>query len=127
MTTQEHLTKIKQHCQELLAIAEKRTAGTWNHWPTHWAGGSDSFKYGDDNCPWINSDIKRDIVRVNPFGAYANQESMANAAFIASCAGAAEAGWRATIAAIEWLQTPGIWTDGVLSKSIIAAWPEELL
>lgn len=60
------------------------TPGPWNHRPTHWAGGSDSFKYGKENCPWINADGKSDIARVNPFGAYANAEDMANARAIAA-------------------------------------------
>lgn len=36
MNTQEHLERIKEKCHELLAIAEKRTQGTWF---TGWLGG----------------------------------------------------------------------------------------
>ena len=133
MNTKEHLEKIKAKCQELLATAEKRTPGEWAHWPTHWAGWSNSFQYGKENCPWINAESKSDIARVNPFGAYANDESMANAAFIAYCAGPAEAGWRVTIAAIETVEEaferlaiPAQLTYD-LRDTILAAWPEELL
>ena len=134
MNTKEHLEKIKTKCQELLAIAEKRTPGEWAHWPTHWAGGSMYVKYSKENCPWINAEGKSDIARVNPFGAYANDESMANAAFIAYCAGPAEAGWRATIAAIEAYQFESTCDSYIdqekaaeFMQQLIAAWPEELV
>jgi hypothetical protein len=67
--------------------------------------------------------------------------SQQNSEYIVSCAGPAEAGWRATIAAIDGLLR--IESDGVSAdpyeacdhpswsletiNAIIAAWPEELL
>ena len=135
MNTKEHLEKIKAKCQELLATAEKRTPGEWAHWPTHWAGWSNSFQYGKENCPWINAESKSDIARVNPFGAYANDESMANAAFIAYCAGPAEAGWRVTITQATFLLKMADRHHDIetckdlfdMQEQLVAAWPEELL
>jgi hypothetical protein len=108
MNTQKHLQRIKAKCQKLLAIAEKRTAGEWRVFPSY---------------------------RVNELSGLcvAEMESMTsderdrNADFIASCAGAAEAGWRATIAAIEILPALDRIESGRLADEIIAAWPEELL
>ena len=90
------LQKIRAKCQELLALAEKRTPGKWD------ADGE--LKYmGDDGI------------------------------FIAACAGPAEAGWRATIAAIDALNIchessdfddMNAWSG---LEAIIAAWPDELL
>lgn len=98
---QEKLQKIKARCEELLAIAEKRTAGKWD----------------DGNMrEW--------------FAVYTEPQ---DAAFIASCAGPAEAGWRATIATIDRLQlihgqldwgNDAAW-DAL--EEIVAAWPDELL
>jgi hypothetical protein len=104
MNTQEHLQKIKAKCQKLLAIAEKRTQGQWTQ--------DHLYVDTDDD----NNDLIKTAGNIN------------NAAFIASCAGAAEAGWRATIAAIEFAESmPGhIWRES-LEALIIAAWPEELL
>jgi len=139
MTQEEHLNRIVAKCRELLAGAEKRTPGKWSHWPTHWAGGGSSIKYGSENCPWINSDGKSDIARVNPTRIYTSHEPMANAAFIASCAGPAEAGWRSTIAKCEFIQSYRKIRFGYdgdcgatrlvdeLESHLTDAWPEELL
>jgi hypothetical protein len=59
----------------------------------------------------------------------------ANSDFISSCAGPAEAGWRATVIAIDALEngTGSLWTEETNSfaksviDSLIAAWPEEIL
>lgn len=120
MTQTEHLKLIRDRCVELLEIAEKRTAGVWRTFPSY---------------------------RVNELSGLcvAEMESMTsnerdcNAAFIASCAGAAEAGWLATIAAVDaFFKLDGVtygW-DGdcgaaciadALADSIISAWPIELL
>ena len=114
MTPQEHLQKIKNKCEQLLAIAAKRTPGRW--WEDHPSVFSDgnSFIYTDENTPKPDS------------------------TFIASCAGPAEAGWRATIAAIdsalhykERFQGTGDHCGQECARgsieSIIATWPEELL
>ena len=117
MTQQEHLKHIRARCVELLEIAEKRTPGLWI------AGG----KYD------------KDYVDVGDEAFCTMHQS--NAAFIASCAGAAEAGWRATIAAIDTLKPisesemcadeahgcdhPIEASEAI--NSIIASWPAELL
>jgi hypothetical protein len=103
MNTQEHLQKIKAKCQKLLAIAEKRTQGQWSQ-----------------DRLYVDTDDNNDLIKV--------EGNINNAAFIASCARSAEAGWRATIAAIEFAESmPGyIWPES-LEALIIAAWPRELL
>ena len=52
-----------------------------------------------------------------------------DADYIAACAGAAEAGWRATIATIEGLREMAIGDQYStnMTAAIIGAWPEELL
>jgi hypothetical protein len=104
MNTQEHLQKIKAKCQELLAIAEKRTQGQWSQ----------------DHL-YVDTDDNNNLIKA--------AGNINNAAFIASCAGAAEAGWRATIAFIDAI-LPFV-REGVvkpeLPNSILAAWPQELL
>ena len=77
MNTEQKLTKIREKCVELLAIAEKRTDGRW-----------ESFQN------WVT--IRALDVAKTFTG---NKEK--DAKFIASCAGPAEAGWKATIAAID--------------------------
>ena len=118
MSTQEHLNRIKAKCQELLAIAEKRTAGKWCKSKT---------------CVGIPA-VMQDCRAVALMGIRSNGDALdlrnfeCNAAFIASCAGAAEAGWRATIAAIEFAESmPGYMWRESLEALIIAAWPRELL
>lgn len=115
MTQTEHLQLIRARCVELLEIAEKRTAGLWD------AGGK-----------W-----DKDYVDVGDEAFCTMHRS--NATFIASCAGAAEAGWRATIAAVDaFFKMDGVtygW-DGdceatciadIMADSITSAWPIELL
>ncbi len=123
MTTQEHLEKIKAKCQSLLAIAEKRTPGMWQI----------------RKCPCGNS--KCSDTWPGPMkGVQGSGYHPSDAAFIASCAGSAEAGWRATIAAVDALQKLVRWNfqgwegdHGIIAEieaemeTIIAAWPEELL
>jgi hypothetical protein len=116
MTDTEHLQRIKAKCQELLAIAEKRTAGRW--------------KCGSDTVwDWDGNEKVADCDGWNPD-------------FIAACAGAAEAGWLSTIAAIDDclnvdsslpIYIQNITTEMMLTANarlvaaIIAAWPEEIL
>lgn len=79
MTTQEKLQRIKSRCQELLAIAEKRTQGKWK---------ARNFSVLLEESEYLS---------VLNNWTFASED----ASFIASCAGSAEAGWRATIAAIN--------------------------
>lgn len=78
----EHLKLIDAHLERLLAIAEKRTPGEW----------------------LINQTQPTTICCGNrePWPAYKNAEP--DAAFIASCSGNAEAGWRAARSAIAAFQ-----------------------
>lgn len=123
MTTTEHLQRIRARCVELLAIAEKRTPGEWKH--------------------RVNGVASASVLTLQPCGEWHKDASAVcygplseeNARFIAACAGAAEAGWRSTIAAIDGLlehigftieETDREHSQAVLA-SILAAWPEELL
>ena len=136
MTTTEHLNLIRAKCVELLAIAEKRTPGEWSvvdispsrHDVLKPSGGKiASIMRGFDGCHEYREAAKPD------------------ARFIAACAGAAEAGWRSTIAAIDGLLkvydfnkpmevlNPSVvmvasYTEADATlKEIIAAWPLEIL
>ena len=124
-TTIEHLQRIKSRCQELLTTAETRTPGRWHGEPGNdliyrgkWViAGAFDGEYVCKDCPIIPED-----------------EQHNNAAFIASCAGPAEAGWRATIAAVDGLlrvyarcdEPTSTYAEETLA-AIIAAWPEEVL
>jgi hypothetical protein len=115
MTTTEHLQRIKTKCEELLAIAEKRTPGEW-----------DAKPIDQRQTEFGLSANGKELVWTYPQEPY--WISKPNATFIASCAGPAEAGWRSTIAAIEAL--PAITYSEFRYRAeadIIAAWPEELL
>ena len=124
MTTAQldHLRLIDAHLERLLDIASKRTPGEWEV---------------DQAVTWDQSrGINPQIVQRN---AYLTAD---DAAFIASCAGNAEAGWRATRAAIAGLLTIAQYQlDGVIVadesflgrtakhtlESILAAFPLETL
>lgn len=84
MTTAQlnHLRRIDALLASLLSTAEKRSSGEW-HKECH----DNSFVHG---C----------AVGDKKHGLIASRLTQGNAAFIASCAGNAEAGWRATRAAI---------------------------
>jgi hypothetical protein len=114
VTTEDHLSAIVAECRRLLALSAKRTPGQWksklNHKP---------YK-----VVWINRDESYSTADLSP----------EDADYIAACAGRAEAGWRATIAAIEGLidmrsalpLNAGPGCNAMLSE-IIAAWPMETL
>lgn len=80
-TQLDHLRAIDAHLTALLDLAAKRTPGEWKIEP------------GNENELWGDSDYICDC--------FDNRQS--NTAFIASCAGNAEAGWRSTKAAIKGL------------------------
>ena len=131
MTTTEHLNAITAKCRELLAIAEKRTPGTWTT-----GKGNKTVREA------ANTGAYSFIARTHLAGGFCpreDSEKVTNAAFIAACAGSAEAGWRATIAAIEMAcemrahllaEFGDGWRCDFVDdkiKLILAAWPEELL
>jgi hypothetical protein len=125
MTTKEHLDKIVAKIDQLLELAEKRTQGKWY--------ASEFGPIATLEDPFANG------VWYIAYTSTECHEGNANKPFIAACAGPAEAGWRATKAAIEqatWLVE--IDSQGRISlqdqgathrmiQEIIAAWPEELL
>ncbi len=120
MTTQEHLQRIKATCQHLLAQAEKRTPGKWNnrHHRAEVLSQHDDLVACCDDLLSTPDDVFHACI---------------NGDFIASCAGPAEAGWRATIAAIDGLEKCHVaLPDGDDTawnglNAILSAWPEELL
>lgn len=141
MNTLKQLARIRARCVELLAGAENRTQGKWQecgrgHQPQGCSCGQVWSLEADAPVCTCNDrwgDGTEGTESWMEYGRLGETDQRANALFIASCAGAAEAGWRSTIVAIDGL---GI-HDPALGKcscntcaimhSIIAAWPEELL
>ena len=123
MTQQEHLNRIRARCVELLEIAKHRTPELWNP----------SFDTTGFPCVASVKDtrIATTTLSCSRFGVRQD-----DTAFIASCAGAAEAGWKATIVAIDSIfnppssQTTHNWIaiyEKETVERIIASWPAELL
>lgn len=121
MTTTQlsRLRAIDAHLAKLLDIAAKRTPGEW-----------ESLGIEHSNC-------LRLFAGNNYLGAIGNSDAeraaiQDDAAFIASCAGNAEAGWKATRAAIaqyELAKGDGEWLGYLqpVMESILAAFPLESL
>jgi hypothetical protein len=112
----EHLKLIDAHLERLLAIAEKRTPGDYVKLDTY-------------------VDSKDNHHGIADFCYCGEAENEDNASYFASCAGNAEAGWKATRAAIALLFAM---CDGAhsintviaaqkMGKSILAAFPLESL
>ena len=128
MTQTEHLQRIRARCVELLTIAEKRSRGEWG-WQIYDVGASEQ----EARVFLPSSDSSRQWQRTTL--ATTERHNVQDATFIASCAGNAEAGWRATIAAIDGLHRLINLGEGTVDydiacqtrDAIIAAWPEELL
>jgi hypothetical protein len=120
MTTTEKLNAIAAKCRANLALAEKRTPGEWKR-----AG--ELATHVTCYCSRNSGNMICDLPDTSP----ERDQYAPNAAFIAACAGAAEAGWLATIAVIEVVQTYSNqaspftvaehWTCEV-SRAILAAW-----
>lgn len=109
MTTTEHLDLIVKRCKELLAIAENRTQGKWD-------------KRDRDCEAYIFNGFHGRITPDLGNSTSAHDDAQ----FIAACPENAEAGWRATIAAIEWSQEIDFLENNMID-AILAAWPIELL
>ena len=90
----DHLRRIDAHLANLLAIAEKRTPGEWESRTGGGRGIVEHFVMREQDDVAICADC------LDP---ETSRPSVDNAAFIASCAGNAEAGWKATRAAIACL------------------------
>jgi hypothetical protein len=109
----EHLQRIRTKCEELLAVAEKRTPGEW-----------ETDIHAKSPCVFTE---EGDFLALDAHSS--------DATFIASCAGPAEAGWRSTIAAIDgFLKCEELFdrhyqvgTAEAALDDIIAAWPKEML
>ena len=114
MTTIKHLQKIKAECERLLALSEKRTQGKWNNY-YHRAEIRDRFGQKIAKCDQTDRDRNN---MCYPFS---------DGDYIAACAGAAEAGWRSTIAAIDCIEDMAEHIGNHQASLIIAAWPTELL
>ena len=133
MNTEEHLDMIVAFCERNLAIAEKRTQGEWALDPLG-LGTVGDVCTREDAGPIAQAQPRQPLGRGIP-----DTERTANAQFIATCAGASEAGWLATITTINGLRLiEGIrWGyDGdcgalLLSEltidAILAAYPIELI
>ena len=124
MNTQEKLEAIKAKCHELLALAEKRTQGKWEDDGT-----------GSLWTPWD---------KLSPEGYEGEHITLGkfkpeDLAYISACAGAAEAGWRATkeecedllpiLRSSENMDEVDALTSYARGRviSLCIAWPEELL
>ena len=91
MTTAQldHLRAIDAHLAKLLAIAEKRTPGEWKH----------DVPSSDPNRGLVNLRHSNGVIAT-----FATRSGHLNLEFAASCSSNAEAGWKATRAAIaDWL------------------------
>ncbi len=139
MTTSqlEHLRLLLAHLDKLLDIAKERTPGEWKAFQA-----CGSICVGDLRQVTCIQDIEKGL-HLEILG----KETEHDATFIASCAGNAEAGWRATREAIQSLleiqaysnqspthidgicpygcDTPSIAEKGL--ESILSAWPIEML
>jgi len=105
MKLDEKLQRIKVECQRLLALAEKRMPGKW------------VSEYSTNHK---NGGIRAAFDHVFLFrGSYIDSE---DADYIAACAGPAEAGWRATIAAIDHIDWMSSANGEILAGSILTAW-----
>ncbi len=121
----EHLKLIDAHLERLLDIASKRTPGEWE------------YSKGCTGLSGIFTDQSTSTHAVAMFqlGRFDEKVTLPNAAnnaaFIASAAGNAEAGWRATRAAIEFLllqeELGEEFRFGHLLTDILAALPLESL
>jgi hypothetical protein len=114
MTTDqlEHLRLIDEHLTKLLDLAAKRTPGEWKEGHSIVGDG-------------ISSTICSAPLPIETLG----KNWLSNRLFIASCAGNAEAGWRSTLATIDWavfMHQNGQVGEGLL-ESILVAWPLESL
>lgn len=116
----DHLSRIKRHLETLLANAKKRTPGEWE---------TEDARDGGIIARDLNPPDHVLLYR----GSYLGKH---DAAYIASCASNAEAGWRSTLAAIKALLTicdPASgadytnYGDETLVHEILAAWPIENL
>lgn len=115
MTTEEKLNAIMAKCRAFLEIAAKRTPGKWK-----------SCKPGDYKA--IQGIFMSCVIGDDGMQKTCESYRKYDAAFIAACAGQAEAMARSTIAAIQdILDYPELHGGTDMEAAILAAWPEERL
>jgi len=141
-TTNTYLERIKTKCRELLAISRKRTPGAWR---------IESKYVNSAACISAGINSHGDGPADYPINSLSENKLLLNDAdFIVSCANSAEAGWEATIAAINGLQILRAHHENIadsapdanprdffancalpifdiIINNIITAWPEEKL
>lgn len=113
----DHLRRIDAHLANLLSTSEKRTPGEWTA-----RSNTEHIDYGEP----IRVESNKPPFSVAYHGSKNCFLSAGDAAFIAACAGNAEAGWKATRAAIAHILSGGHGHDNgedLLAESIIAAFP----
>jgi len=126
MTTTNRLALIRARCVELLAIAEKRTPGEWqfaniddymsmNAYLIH--TGCEPYIAGDD----IENVVALTLLQSPSVCGHQAGNWFEDAYYIAACAGAAEAAWKATISAID-VCLEGLCYHSDMTREIIAAW-----
>ena len=123
----DHLRAIDAHLKNLLDIEAKRTPGEWGVEQTDTTNWIGPMRHDGDKIDLVVCDTDRDGLKLR-----AINQNDANAAFIASCAGNAEAGWKAARAVIKSYYDSGIcreWQGYMQSaiEPILAAFPLESL
>lgn len=125
-TQLEHLRLLKAHLETLLETAKKRAPGEWlaptdESWNVWEMEGDEVGAHCIAHCG-----PKRNFAR-------GMSSSVTNAAFIASCAGNAEAGWKSTLAAVLLIEQLDGYdlnideTTSALLDKLVTAWPIETL
>lgn len=124
----DHLYRIKRHLKNLLANAKKRSQGEWKVYE------NESLSIFTKERIGVTPIQGCDVANTNIVG-FTDDQCRLNAAFIASCAGNAEAGWTYALKNLKtWLRT----YDEAISQEIkdlascqlndiLAAWPIEKL
>lgn len=114
----EHLKLIDAHLERLLELAAKRTPGEWTH----------QVSSSDPNRSLVNLRHANGVVAT-----FATKSGDLNLEFASACAGNAEAGWKATRAAINAMFESMPWSEDNFvgcynfMASILAAFPLESL
>jgi len=120
MTPDEHLDTIIAKCRAIIALGKARTAGKWDNSRYHYPRFIVARRGEADNDAFPGDRAVCEVQQSKP----------SDAAFIAACAGPAEAAAASTIAAIEWaagLHSAWKWVGEDVIDAIRAAWPEETL
>lgn len=120
----EHFCLLKKHLENLLETAAKRTPGEWKVYKNKSLSQFSKERIG------VTPIKGCDVANTNIVG-LTDDQCLSNAAFIASCAGNAEAGWRSTMASIDLLlemERQGCsFSYFPTAESILAEWPLESL